>query len=701
MTKPKGPAAKYSQADVETALDAVKTKTLSLREAASQYRVPRSTLYDKLKGKYPISRVSRTVLKPEEENQLVEWIIQCSRLGEGKNREQVFCAVQAILNDETAPRPKIKFKNNKPGYDWYKAFLERHKHRIREKKAMTLGEQRAQVSESKIRAWFEKTKNELLKDGINIDTIPPTNVFNFDETGFPFHLGSTRIISELENKHPYRRGSDNKQQVTVLGCISAAGQILKPTIIFPGVRWSFKPWEDFKEADYAQTANGWINSDTFIKWLKYTFFPAVQHLERPIVLFLDGHTSHVNMGVYNFGKEKKIVVYVLPSHASHIIQPLDLVFFGSLKHEWKQAVNDYQSISKFAQVTKQTFTIVFAEAWRRAYSVEKCVNAFRASGLSPWNPEAPDYTKCTSSILYTKDLPPPVATLVESNSEENNLGLLEVMLPLDTPQLTGTSELSLIQSRDALSVSDTTVLNIMPCGDAPQIIDEETHLEQLNAKNVTTENGSFEAATDPSITDRSIVFDDHMCSIPVEEIIPSPSKLSNVDSMSNRDAPLNPNPHPDPEARSQPPVRDEINVAFHLSQLIDHVIACRWTPVDMFQIRRRQFANSNATESEPEYARYLELWKKIVPPATFSNLPIPISSNRKTNGATREQAPSYVSGESFREFFEKKRNEEDAKKKAQKDRRENMARIKEEKMKKKVIYCIFWHLVKKSLIFLI
>ena len=110
------------------------------------------------------------------------------------------------------------------------------------------------------------------------------------------------------------------------------------------------------------------------------------------------------------------------------------------------------------------------------------------------------------------------------------------MLPLDTPQLTGTSELGLIQSRDALSVSDTSVLNIMPCGDAPQIIDEETHLEQLNAKNVTTENSSFEAAADPFITDRSIVFDDHMCSIPVEEIIPSPSKLSNVDSMSNRDA---------------------------------------------------------------------------------------------------------------------------------------------------------------------
>ena len=78
------------------------------------------------------------------------------------------------------------FSNNKPGPEWYKAFLQRHRDRIREKKAMTLGEQRAMVSEEKIRGWFANMKQILARDGINIEDVPPSNIFNFDETGFPF-----------------------------------------------------------------------------------------------------------------------------------------------------------------------------------------------------------------------------------------------------------------------------------------------------------------------------------------------------------------------------------------------------------------------------------------------------------------------------------------------------------------------------------
>ncbi|RUS84742.1 hypothetical protein EGW08_007484 [Elysia chlorotica] len=350
MTKPKGQAAKYSQSALEKALAAVNSKTLSVRKAAVQYGILRSTLQDKLLGRYPVKRISHTVLSAEEEAKLVKWIVMCARLGEGKDREQLCRTVQTILNSEGRV---TKFTNNKPGYQWYKAFMERHKDTIRERKAMTLGEQRAQVSEKKIRAWFKHTETMLFNDGVII-----------------------------------------------------------------GARWTFKPWEEF-DADFTLTPNGWINSAVFMKWLQYTFLPAVDHLQRPVVLFLDGHSSHMTQEVHDFAQAHSITVYVLPSHSSHIVQPLDLVFFGCLKHEWKLAVKDYKAISRFAQVTKHTFTVVFADAWKKAYSPEKLINAFRASGLCPWNPNAPDYTKCEASALYALDLPPPTETIVEATSLED------------------------------------------------------------------------------------------------------------------------------------------------------------------------------------------------------------------------------------------------------------------------------------------
>ncbi|XP_035826221.1 uncharacterized protein LOC118477852 [Aplysia californica] len=283
---------------------------------------------------------------------------------------------------------------------------------------MVLGEQRAQVTERKIRGWFDHTKKVLLDDGINVEEIPPENIFNFNETGFPFFIGGCTIISDIQSKHPYQHGSDSKKQVTVLGCISASGKVLKPTIIFPGARWNWHPWEEF-DVDYALTPNGWINSSTFMKWLQYTFFPAVDHLQRPVVLFIDGHSSHISRDVYNFCQTHHITIYVLPSHSSHIIQPLDLVFYGSLKQEWKLAVRDYKAISRFAQVTKQTFTTVFADAWKRAYSPEKVVNAFRTSGLCPWNPDAPDYSKCEASALYASETMPSADTIIEATSQED------------------------------------------------------------------------------------------------------------------------------------------------------------------------------------------------------------------------------------------------------------------------------------------
>ena len=84
-----------------------------------------------------------------------------------------------------------------------------------------------------------------------------------------------------------------------------------------------------------------INKQTFLNWLKNTFYPHVKPLlEKPpyhVILFVDGHQSHVNIDVHDFCSANKIVYYVLPAHASHIVQTLDLVLsLGSSKPSGKR-----------------------------------------------------------------------------------------------------------------------------------------------------------------------------------------------------------------------------------------------------------------------------------------------------------------------------------------------------------------------------
>lgn len=46
---------------------------------------------------------------------------------------------------------------------------------------------------------------------------------------------------------------------------------------------------------------------------------------------MDGHSSHVTANVITYYLDKAIDLLILPPHASHILQPLDVSVFSPLK----------------------------------------------------------------------------------------------------------------------------------------------------------------------------------------------------------------------------------------------------------------------------------------------------------------------------------------------------------------------------------
>ena len=155
--------------------------------------------------------------------------------------------------------------------------------------------------------------------------------------------------------------------------------------IFPGRHFSYNPMEGGVDGSYfGRSDTGWINTELFCGWLKNHFSIKISR-KRPVVLLVDGHTSHIDLETSKFCKENGILLYCLPSHSSHITQPLDVVFFSPLKANWKSAVAAFR-VSNFGEsLTKEKFTRVFKEAWLDTVKARMIVNAFAGLGIYPVN----------------------------------------------------------------------------------------------------------------------------------------------------------------------------------------------------------------------------------------------------------------------------------------------------------------------------
>jgi len=76
---------------------------------------------------------------------------------------------------------------------------------------------------------------------------------------------------------------------------------------------------------------------------------------------MDNHHSHTfNIDFLQLMKDNNIVVFALPSHTSHILQPLDnIVPFAILKSLWNKQMRLFTRKTEGQALTKPNFFSVF------------------------------------------------------------------------------------------------------------------------------------------------------------------------------------------------------------------------------------------------------------------------------------------------------------------------------------------------------
>ena len=78
----------------------------------------------------------------------------------------------------------------------------------------------------------------------------------------------------------------------------------------------------------------------------------------PVLLLTDGHKSHINLDVIDICHENNIILFCLPPHSTHALQPLDVAIFKSLKDHFAKSVRALSLTRKNFVVSKREFSHV-------------------------------------------------------------------------------------------------------------------------------------------------------------------------------------------------------------------------------------------------------------------------------------------------------------------------------------------------------
>ena len=192
-----------------------------------------------------------------------------------------------------------------------------------------------------------------MRDAIAKYHIQPCNIYNWDEKGFLIGLLRTlkRIvpINAIKDGRSLGAAQDGSREfISLLACISAAGKVLPPALIYEGSTFDLQDtWvDDVKEKDevyFASTKNGWSCDALGLDWLVRVFdrHTKKEAGNRRRLLIVDGHSSYINMAFVKKADELHILLLVLPPHTTHRLQPLDVGLFQPLSTAYSKHLNKF------------------------------------------------------------------------------------------------------------------------------------------------------------------------------------------------------------------------------------------------------------------------------------------------------------------------------------------------------------------------
>ena len=370
------------ESDIQLAILAINQDQIkSQRDAAKVYEVSRTTLQRRRAGiltRRDCQPNSKKLTKLEEEV-IVNHILNLDLRG----FSPTYAAVRNMADRLLAARGA-----GQVGVHWPRNFVKRTDS-LTTRFNRAYDRQRALCEDPVlIKSWFELVEQTKAKYGICDE-----DVYNFDEAGFMMGKITTQLVVTASERRcrPKAVEPGNREWVTLIAAINAAGWSIPPFLIFTG-KYHLSAW--YEEAEIprdwaiAVSDNGWTTNELGVEWLKHF----IKHTDGKVVgarrlLILDGHESHQSLEFQELCKENNIYTLCMPPHSSHLLQPLDVGCFSPLKRAYSREVESLIR-HQINHITKLEFLPAFKVAFDRSFTPANICSAFRGAGLVPLQPDA-------------------------------------------------------------------------------------------------------------------------------------------------------------------------------------------------------------------------------------------------------------------------------------------------------------------------
>ena len=362
-------------------------ESFSYTKIASKYGIDRSTLsrrHQAIQTSRATAGFNRRKLNPQQEEELVKYIEKLTERRLPPTREMIrnFASIMA---------------QERVSESWVTRFINRYSIQLISRWVTGMDSNRHKAdSEDKYRLYFD-----LLRDKIKEYNIEPRHTYNMDEKGFLTGVigRSKRVFSRQmwERKEVRAALQDGSREwITLLACVCADGSALPPSLIYQSTNKDIQSsWvQDIKARTHSvhvsSSPSGWTNNDLSLAWLEQVFdrYTKAKARRSYRLLILDGHGSHITMDFIKYCDQNKILLAILPPHSTHTLQPLDVVLFKPLSSAYSAELTTYlQKSQGLVPIKKGDFFPLFWKAWISSFQKETILKSFKATGISPPNPE--------------------------------------------------------------------------------------------------------------------------------------------------------------------------------------------------------------------------------------------------------------------------------------------------------------------------
>lgn len=190
------------------------------------------------------------------------------------------------------------FGINGPSQKWFQGFVRRNP-KFSFRVADNISKATACVTEASVKWWVTSVVAKLEADGLSDVLFDPTKIYNADETAFVFDPKKGLVLAPIGTKRVHNITEREKEQISVMLTLCADGNLMTPYVIYPGQRLhasiSQRLTDMATNINYTITQSGWETAESMLKYVECFDAELVKKsVQKPVVMFLDGHSSHDN-----------------------------------------------------------------------------------------------------------------------------------------------------------------------------------------------------------------------------------------------------------------------------------------------------------------------------------------------------------------------------------------------------------------------